>query len=426
MNANELDLAKASDIANFVTKSVDDLVNYYTKTQSYTKTEVDNIVSAIENIHFEVVNALPTEDIQTNVIYLVPSASSLQQNVKDEYINIDGTTSGWEIIGSTAVDLSNYVTVNQLNTALSFYTTTTNLTALLADKQDVLQVASMPTASALTMGKVYQFVGLTDYAYTHGYFYETIESDGSYSWTRVNVQPNEGGGYEGYPVLFNDYAFPKKCGVRINEENEAEDVYTINPLKETWDNTDVVILTSPLMTSANAPSPYSVTVSSNYGNNYIYWKVFTDIANRANVYDCWCSSYRDSNAGWIQLDMGEPVLFNTMKIQTASYYSGPRYALKNWNVTASNDQNTFVTLLPYPNIHITGDELFTFDFETSGYYRYYRFNILNSSGADATVGRIQFLQIGDQRREFGVDKILDQQTLYYDENRYKVLFTRKQ
>jgi hypothetical protein len=31
------------------------------------------------------------------------------QNVKDEYINLDGTTAGWELIGSTAIDLSNYV-----------------------------------------------------------------------------------------------------------------------------------------------------------------------------------------------------------------------------------------------------------------------------------------------------------------------------
>ena len=124
-----------------ITNAVDNLVNYYKKSETYTKTEVDSAIGAISTLHFDVVQTLPTEDIATNVIYLVPNSSSVQSNVYDEYINLDGTTAGWEIIGSTSVDLSGYVTTTDLNTALASYTTTTDLTTLLngkVDKSDVL------------------------------------------------------------------------------------------------------------------------------------------------------------------------------------------------------------------------------------------------------------------------------------------------
>ena len=75
----------------------------------YTKSEVDAIADAIKNGRFELVATLPTTDIHTNVIYLVPSSDPQTENVKDEYINLDGTTTGWELIGSTNIDLSNYI-----------------------------------------------------------------------------------------------------------------------------------------------------------------------------------------------------------------------------------------------------------------------------------------------------------------------------
>lgn len=132
------------DVSNFITKSVNDLVNYYLKSETYTKTEVDNIAAAIRNGRFELVNTLPTTDIKTNVIYLVPSADPQLTNVKDEYINLDGTTSGWEIIGSTSIDMTGYVTTTDLNTALADYTTTVNLTNLLNAKQNIILSSVLP------------------------------------------------------------------------------------------------------------------------------------------------------------------------------------------------------------------------------------------------------------------------------------------
>lgn len=83
--------------------------NSYTPTSDYhpaTKKYVDDIVSTISTLSFQVVTELPTVDIQTNIIYLVPSTTSSEQNVYDEYIYINNA---WEKIGSTAIDLSNYL-----------------------------------------------------------------------------------------------------------------------------------------------------------------------------------------------------------------------------------------------------------------------------------------------------------------------------
>ena len=125
---------KVSDLTNdsgFITNTVDSLINYYLKSEAYNKTEVDTIVSTIKNSRFEVVNTLPTEDIKTNVIYLTPSLDPSVGDIKDEYINLDGTTSGWERIASTDIEITNYINRTDLNNALADYTNTVDLTALL-------------------------------------------------------------------------------------------------------------------------------------------------------------------------------------------------------------------------------------------------------------------------------------------------------
>lgn len=195
INNVELSGNKTSGDLGIIDETVNNLVNYYLKTETYTKAEVDALAAAIKNSRFEAVSELPTTDIQTNVIYLVPSSDPQTSNAKDEYINLDGTTAGWELIGSTDIDLSGYVTTSDLNAALADYTTTTDLTALLAAKQDSFQFTTMPTAAATyATGKVYQFIGTTDSTYTHGYFYECKESSGSYAWEAVNVQSGGSGG----------------------------------------------------------------------------------------------------------------------------------------------------------------------------------------------------------------------------------------
>ena len=105
--------------SEFITKSVNDLTNYYNNTSTYSNTEVDNIISTTENGRFEVVSSLPTTNIKTDVIYLVPKSSAQTDDIKNEYINLDGTVNGWEKIGNTNIDLSGYYTSIQINTIIN-------------------------------------------------------------------------------------------------------------------------------------------------------------------------------------------------------------------------------------------------------------------------------------------------------------------
>ena len=62
--------------------------------------------SAAAGLSYEVVQQLPTNP-ESNVIYLIPSKTSITENVYDEKMYINNT---WETIGSTQADLTNYYT----------------------------------------------------------------------------------------------------------------------------------------------------------------------------------------------------------------------------------------------------------------------------------------------------------------------------
>lgn len=114
--------------SGFITNTVNNLANYYLKTQTYTQTEVDNLISVAVSGRFQKVNTLPTSG-QPNVIYLVPKTDPETSNTCDEYIWQDNA---WELIGSTDVDLSDYVTDDDLTTALQSYLTTSAFNTAIA------------------------------------------------------------------------------------------------------------------------------------------------------------------------------------------------------------------------------------------------------------------------------------------------------
>ena len=125
---------KVSDLTNdsgFITNTVNNLTNYYTKTNTYTKSEVDSLISSISSLDIQIVQTLPTRDISTSTIYLVPKTASTNDNY-DEYIYVNNS---WEHIGSTEVDLSNYYTKTQTDN-------------LLDDKADVSSLSTVATTGS--------------------------------------------------------------------------------------------------------------------------------------------------------------------------------------------------------------------------------------------------------------------------------------
>lgn len=106
---------KLSDFTNdqgFIDNTVNNLTNYYLKTETYTQAEVNDLVSQLTSLSVEIVEELPTTDISTTTIYLVnvPDTTNYAQWM---YIN-----NAWANLGSTSVDLTNYYTKAQANTLL--------------------------------------------------------------------------------------------------------------------------------------------------------------------------------------------------------------------------------------------------------------------------------------------------------------------
>lgn len=119
-----------------MTNTVENLVNYYKKSETYSQAEVDQLISQISGgITLEVVEELPETGISTSTIYLIEAG----ENVYTQYL-FSSVDNEWKILGSTTVDLSNYYTKAQVN-------------ALLDDKQDTLEYDNAPTASSEKMVK---------------------------------------------------------------------------------------------------------------------------------------------------------------------------------------------------------------------------------------------------------------------------------
>ena len=90
--------ATQTDIQDFITRSVNDLVNYYKKT------EVDNLINAVTTISLKVVDN-KDKVTEENIIYFVPAENG-EENVYDEYILVNDNP---EKIGTSEVNLSEYL-----------------------------------------------------------------------------------------------------------------------------------------------------------------------------------------------------------------------------------------------------------------------------------------------------------------------------
>lgn len=94
--------------------------------------ELKNLVDLLPQFAIEVVQTLPVSDISTTTIYLVPTQDPEQGNYYEEYIYVNNA---WELVGTTAVDLSGYYTSAQVDT-------------LLAAKADSASLATVATSGA--------------------------------------------------------------------------------------------------------------------------------------------------------------------------------------------------------------------------------------------------------------------------------------
>lgn len=96
------------------------IANYYLKTETYSKGEVNNLIANIQGFQLKIISNIG-EVVDSKVIYLLP-ISGKTNNSYSEYLYINGKP---ELMGefNTSIDLSNYITSGQLTAALSAYVT---------------------------------------------------------------------------------------------------------------------------------------------------------------------------------------------------------------------------------------------------------------------------------------------------------------
>ena len=104
---------KLSDLtndSNYITNIVDDLLNYYKKSDTYSKEEIAELIGNINKLTSEIVELLPTENISTSTIYLIKDGNT---NNYKQYMYISGA---WAQLSDTNIDLSGYAKLIDLDT----------------------------------------------------------------------------------------------------------------------------------------------------------------------------------------------------------------------------------------------------------------------------------------------------------------------
>lgn len=110
----QAELDEKQPVGDYITKGVDNLTNYYKKSETYTQSEINNIIGSMTHITTEVVESI-VDVTKPNVIYLVP-AEAETDNYYEEYLLINGKP---ELIGTTRVDLTNYYTKTETDKLLN-------------------------------------------------------------------------------------------------------------------------------------------------------------------------------------------------------------------------------------------------------------------------------------------------------------------
>lgn len=151
--------AKLSELQNdvgFILNTVDNLINYYKKSETYDKTEVNDLIGNLAVITVEIVETLPTTNISENAIYLVKIEDT---NTYKQWMYINGT---WADLGSTEINLENYYTKAQVDNLLNnkvdkiagMGLSEENFTSLEKTKLNGLNNYELPVASTILLGGV--------------------------------------------------------------------------------------------------------------------------------------------------------------------------------------------------------------------------------------------------------------------------------
>ena len=259
---------KLSDFSNdsgFITNTVNNLTNYYLKTETYTKAEVNALISGASSLNILVVQTLPTQDISTTTIYLVPKQGTGTNDIYNEYIYVNNA---WELIGTTEIDLSNYYTKTEADALLS---------AKISDNPTFTEASTRTNIAsgesfATILGKIKKY--FTDFP------------SGTYYGTCVNQAANQ----NKVVTISADQHFSLTTGTIIFVKFDANNTYSAtaeNPVKLNVNNTGNINIYAG---SSSTPTGTNTTFfgRTNHVNQYIYdgsyWVWSGSSADNNNTY----------------------------------------------------------------------------------------------------------------------------------------------
>lgn len=179
----------------------------------------------------------------------------------------------------------------------------------------IIQVDTMPSASASNNGQIVQYIGTTTLTYTNGYFYK---SNGT-SWDNINVQPSSGGGsgITNYEVIDRVNSIPTASAtspdfIQVAGINYAKK-RTIDLSNTTWllNNTPTLLTGDPI---------FNINFTSNSSNFNVFYFITTT-----------------GNTDLFYAETGLTNIVHAYSEQSASWVDGDSY--KTIAITGGNDAN---------------------------------------------------------------------------------------
>lgn len=303
INVNGTSYDFQDKISGYVTNLVNDLTNYYLKSETYAKGEVDQLINAITTINIQVVENKP-ETGQSNIIYLVPVTNSEEDNYYEEWLYINNQ---WELIGTTKVDLTGYATKEYVDNSLA------NINIDIP----VVQIEYNRLNENDTLLKVQN--ALNEYK-LNGFYLSVVHSEGIVY----------------YNALYSSRINPNATSMSFYEVNNIEKYNGMN----TWDKKNFVV-----NFTKDENDFYTVT-NITYNVDYSTYKVL-DINNTKSYtptgdYHPATKKYVDENAGLKDYEM--PIIeliYNDNSEETrtnlANYINSMTYSQKNIYVSIKGD-----------------------------------------------------------------------------------------
>lgn len=189
-------LSELNNDENYIKNTAENLTNYYKKTETYSQTEVNTLLANINKLTSKIVTELPSENISESTIYLIEVEN--QKNVYMQYMYINGS---FATLGTTAIDLSNVYTKDEVDKKLE-------------EKADKTEIPTIPTL-------------ISYFTNDKGYMTEFTETDPTVpAWAKTENKPSYTAAEVG--------ALPEDTEIPIFINKTVLDGITSEKIKE-WD-----------------------------------------------------------------------------------------------------------------------------------------------------------------------------------------------